>query len=772
MTETKAAESPQSRRETETDDEGEVSAAVRVFEGPVARLFAGLCIALAVFAITANVYGRVSTLWLVGIHFAGFALLCAMRYPLRIGRWMAPLWFDTLIGIAIAGATLFIVASENAIYEAGVRLSTWQWIAAIVTIAGAIELTRRTTGWIIPVLILFSLAYMSFLGGMISGIFRFAGLSFETVVFRSIFADEGMFGTIGRISATFVFMFIIFGAFLVRSGAGDFIINLARAVAGKLVGGPGFVAVFSSGLTGTISGSAVANTVSTGVITIPLMKKSGFPPKFAAGVEAASSTGGQLMPPIMGAGAFVMASNTQIPYLDIVAVATLPAVLYFLSVAFFVRIEAKKHGIVGMEGDDPQSALEVIKEGGPSFLVPIAVLIYLLIDGYTPVYAAGFAILSVIVASWVTGLTSDPPSQQEILTRMAPAIALPVIALAISAVLDLEALLGLAIVTAATLLGAFWSRRGMDIRAIVEALVLGASNMIMTAVLLIAVGLITNVIAGTGIGNTFSLMISGWAGGNLLIAIVLIALASLVLGMGLPVTAAYIVLATLSAPALQALIQNAELIQIIAAGALPEAAKAPFMLADPAALTTLAAPMDLAAARDLVLNAPQEVLGLVYPSALDAASVTAALLSAHMIIFWLSQDSNVTPPVCLTAFAAAAIAKTPQMATGVMAWKLAKGLYIVPVLFAYTPFLSGDPLTILLIFLKGVVGVYGLSAFLEGHMEAPLGWPARIVAGVAGAAALWPQAPLVNAAGIAVTIALLALSVRTDRTRMATPVAA
>ena len=702
---------------TEPDHEGEVSADVRAFSGRIGIAFAVLCALISLFAVGANVYGRISTLWLVGIHFAGFALLCALRYPLRAGRWTAPLWLDAAIGLVIAGAVLFIIGSENAIYAQGVRMTPPQWAAAILTILGAIELTRRTTGWIIPVLIVLSLAYVSFLGAMIPGVFRFAGLSVETVVFRSIFADEGMFGTIGRISATFVFMFIIFGAFLVRSGAGDFIIDLARAVAGKLVGGPGFVAVIASGLTGTISGSAVANTVSTGVITIPLMKRSGFPPKFSAGVEAASSTGGQLMPPIMGAGAFVMASNTQIPYLDIVAVAALPALVYFLSVALFVRIEAKKHGLRGVPGDEAKPALQVLKEGGPAFLIPIAVLVGLLIYGYTPVYAAGFAILSVIVASWLTP-------------------------------------------------------RPMGPRAVFEALALGANNMIMTAVLLIAVGLIVNVIAMTGIGNTFSLMISEWAGGNLLIAIVLIALASLVLGMGLPVTAAYIVLATLSAPALQALIQNSALIDLIASGTLPEAARAPFMLADPATMTALAGPMDPAAARALVMDAPPEVLGLVYPSALDAGTVTAALLSAHMIIFWLSQDSNVTPPVCLTAFAAAAIAKTPQMATGVTAWKLAKGLYIVPVLFAYTPFLSGDPVTVLLIFGKAVVGTYALSGLLEGHMEAPLGWPLRIVSGAAGFAALWPQMPLVNIAGVLVTVALLALTVRADRAQGASTVPA
>ncbi|MCT8268334.1 TRAP transporter fused permease subunit [Afifella sp. JA880] len=689
------------------DVDGEVETHVRSLVSWPARVFAACGIAISLFHIWANIDGRVSTLWLVGIHFAGFAFLACLRYPMKIGRFVAPLWLDATTGAVIAGATLFIIGSETAIYAQGVRLSPEHWVAGILVILGAIELTRRTTGPIIPVLIVLALSYVSFLGAYAPGVFRFAGLSTETVLFRSIFADEGMFGTIGRISASFVFMFILFGAFLVRSGAGDFIIDLARALAGRLVGGPGFVAVFASGLTGTISGSAVANTVSTGVITIPLMKKSGFPPRFAAGVEAAASTGGQLMPPIMGAGAFVMASNTQIPYLDIVAVATLPAIAYFLTVAFFVRIEAKKHHIVGVD-DESRSAWEVLKAGGPAFLVPVATLIGLLIYGFTPVYAAGWAILSVVAASWLTK------------NRMGP-------------------------------------------KAILEALALGAQNMIMTAVLLIAVGLIVNVIAMTGIGNTFSLMIAEWAGGNLLIALLLIALASLVLGMGLPVTAAYIVLATLSAPALQGMIENGYLVDLLTSGTLPEAARGPFLLADPEAMTKLAAPMSREAANAFIAAAPAEVLRLVHGQALDPALITAALLSAHMIIFWLSQDSNVTPPVCLTAFAAAAIARTPHMATGMTAWKLAKGLYIVPILFAYTPFLHGSVPEVLLVFAQAVIGSYAVGAAFEGYMEAPLAWPLRLLAGVAGVVVLWPGLPVATAIGAAMTFALLLWTIRLDR---------
>ena len=239
---------------------------------------------------------------------------------------------------------------------------------------------------------------------------------------------------------------------MLRSGAGDFVINLAQAMAGRFVGGPGLVAVFASGLTGTISGSAVANTASTGVITIPLMKKAGFQPKFAAGVEAAASTGGQLMPPIMGAGAFVMASYTQISYTTIVLYSVLPAILYFATVGFFVRIEAKRIGLQTVEGEQP-SVIEVLKSGGLPFLLPVSCLIGLLVYGFTPTYAAGISIIAVIISSWLTP------------NRMGP-------------------------------------------KAVIEALALGARNMVMTAILLCSVGLVVNVIATAGIGNTFSLMIT------------------------------------------------------------------------------------------------------------------------------------------------------------------------------------------------------------------------------------------------------------------------
>ncbi|MGH6918443.1 MAG: TRAP transporter permease, partial [Geminicoccaceae bacterium] len=448
--------------------------------------------------------------------------------------------------------------------------------------------------------------------------------------------------------------------------------------------------VLASGLMGSISGSSVANVVTTGVITIPLMKRAGFTPRFAAGVEAAASTGGPLMPPIMGAGAFIMSTYTQISYLAIVAVSVLPAILYFLSVAFWVRIEALKKGVAPVR-DDTLSLAQVLRTGGHA-LLPLIMLIVLLVVGFTPTYAAGASILAVIAASWLGQ------------TPMGP-------------------------------------------RAVVDALALGARNMVTTGLLLVSVGLVVNAIVTTGIGNTVSLMIGEWAGGSLLLTLLLVALAAVAIGLGLPVTATYVVLATLSAPALYVLIAQGQLVDLIAAGLLPEQAKALFMLTAPEAVASLGQPMAVAEAEALLAKVPAELTTQLLQQALSPAALTTALLSAHMCIFWLAQDSNITPPVCITAFAAAAIADTPPMATGFTAWMIAKGLYIMPLLFAYTPFLAGDFWLSLWIFAFATVGIYSLTAAISGWMEAPLSWVERFLLAATGIALLWPTGPIVNVPG-------------------------
>ena len=650
------------------------------------------------------------------LHFGGFALLVAMTTPLFASGPKALRLFDLLCGLIVFGAAIYMIFYGAAIEISFDDFGPFEWFLTGVLMLGGIEFTRRTTGPIIPILALIAFTFVPWWGAYAPQPFTFnsGSFSWETMVRGVIFDDEGMFGVLANISSTTIFLFIIFGAFLVRSGAGEFVIAFARAVAGRLVGGPGLVAVISSALTGTISGSAVANTASTGVITIPLMKRAGYSPSFAAGVEAAASTGGQLMPPIMGAGAFLMATYTNISYETIIAVAALPALLYFASVAMFVRIEARRAGLGAMEADGATLG-QAVRDHGASFLIPIATIVALLVSGFGAALSAVVGVVTVIASSW---LTKNP----------------------------------------------------MGPRAIWEALVQGARNMSFMAVLLCTIGILVSAIVKGSIGQKFSFMIADWSGGMVLIAVLLTAIASLVLGMGLPVTAAYIVLATLTAPMLRDLI-------IDASGAVPAAIAAgeysgQFMVGILQTLPQFLAPdgaIDLATA-----TAAYDALGpfekaQLRPYAVSEEVWLSALLSAHMIVFWLSQDSNVTPPVCLAAFTAAAIAKAPPMRTGFQSWKIAKGLYIVPILFAVTPMLSGSWIDALAIFGLGLVGVYGLAGALGGALEAPLSISERIVAGVAGVACLW-HGPLmlfgleighllINSIGVGLVLALLALTI-------------
>ncbi len=602
------------------------------------------------------------------LHLASFMIVCVWLNPISTHKsWQT---IDRLVFFVVALACLYISYAEDQIYERGVHLDIYDWIAGAVTILGVIELTRRTTGWIIPILILTGLSYVVWWGDLLSGVFRFSSLSPETLMFRSLYGDDALFGTISRISATFVFIFIIFGAFLLRSGAGDFVIHLSNAIAQKITGGPGIIAVISSGLTGTISGSAIANTASTGVITIPMMIKAGFPPRFAAAVEAAASTGGQLMPPIMGAGAFVMASYTQIPYATIVLVSILPAILYFMSLIFYIQIEAKKYGIKGVQIESMSIWTLLFKEG-LSFILPIITLITLFIIGYTPVYAGVAAITVIIISSWFT------PTK-------------------------------------------------LGFKGIIDALALATKNMATTAILLCTVGLIINVIVTAGIGNTFSLMIADWSGGSLLLAITLVALASLILGMGLPVTASYIVLATLSAPALFNLIAQSNIVEaLVATPEMPElsaiiAIISPELLPLPQSFT-------VAEAQAFVQQLPTEAQLLLHPILIDEQSLTMILLAAHLIIFWLSQDSNITPPVCLCTFTAAAIAKTHPMLTGLTSWKVAKALYIIPCLFAFTPFITGDFSDVIQVFVVASFGLFAFTLAMQGFYTRPLNIALRVI---------------------------------------------
>lgn len=658
-----------------------------------------------------NTFGVLSELRASVVHFAMFAALGALSWPLlRGGGWRGRLALaaDGIIAALAIGCAFYLFLGEESFYARASTFLWYDWVFCIAAPLIALELIRRTTGIVVPILCLLGFTYVTLWGAWLTGLLRFPGLSVEIALFRVFYSDDGMFGNIAQISWNLVAMFIIFGAFLQVSGADRFVLDIGRAIAKRMQGGPGFVAVIASALSGTISGSAVANVTSTGAVTIPLMKRAGFQPHFAAGVETAASTGGGILPPIMGAGAFIMASITAIPYLHIAAVSAIPALVFFAGVAMGVRIHAKRHNIRFVDEEAPP-LWQTIRRRGLPFLLPFGVLLYLLFTGVGPAYAAGVATATVVVVSWI----SDTP---------------------------------------------------MGPRRILEALALGARTMAPTAVLLVGIGILISAVATTGLGNVFSIMIDRWAGGNLAVALILIALASLVLGAALPVTASYVVLATLSAPALTDMILAHSANAALVAGQIPDMLRAVAMLAAPdIALPPPGQGMAAADAARLLAAVPQDMRGQIYDQILSPGAATLALLSAHMIIFWLSQDSNVTPPVCIPAYAAAAIAQASPIASGLVAWRLSKALYFVPLIMAYQPFLAADLLTQLTIAAFALPGIYALSAAIEGHAEARLTWPERLVMGLAGVVLIVPFGEWVNWLALAAVAGVMAINLRRDR---------
>jgi len=572
---------------------------------------------ISLFHVWINTIGILSELWRNSLHLGLLGALGFITvYPIGKKITKSRKIMDVIFAILLLSTSFYIIFFEDALHNRNEVTILRDLIFAGIAVVLTLIIVKRTTGWIIPAIAIFFMAYVLFLGNWIGGDFHFRGMRLSRFLYRLYFTDEGLFGITASISSTFVFMFILFAAFLLKSGGGDFIINISEAITKKITGGPGIVAVFSSGLMGTISGSAIANTVSTGSITIPMMKKAGFKPEFAAAVETAASTGGQIMPPIMGAGAFIMAEWTQTPYTVIIAIAFLPAIMYFATVGFYVYQTAKKYNLASDTTIETDPLITILREG-VHFFIPIIVLIGMLAAGYTPTYSAGYSIVAVILSSYLS------------------------------------------------------KNHKMKLFDILDSLALGAKNMVMVGVLLVGVGIIIGSISITGIAITFSQLIVTASGGNLILALILITLASLLLGMGLPVTAAYIMLAILAAPA----------------------------------LTTMG----------------------------------VSLLAAHMIIFWLSQDSNVTPPVCLAAFAAAGIAGSSPMRTGFEAWKLAKGLYVMPILFAYTHLIDGSWLQKFEIFGFGLLGLFAIAAFFTGLFLEKINYFERVFVFIIGVLLLIPH---------------------------------
>ena len=358
-------------------------------------------------------------------------------------------------------------------------------------------------------------------------------------------------------------------------------------------------------------------------------------------------------------------------------VSIVPALLYFMSVAFVIRIESVKYD-VGSEIDLVVDKAKLLS-GGLVFIIPLAVMIYMLLSGVTPSYSACGAIVAVILTSWATNILS-----KVFTSKIFNSIVLGPV-------------------------------------QITEAITYGIRSAIVTAILLVSIGIINNAIVTSGVGNSFSLMIAQWSQGSILLAIVLVGLVSLVLGMGLPTTASYIILAILTAPALSGIMSDTLIVKQLVAGISDPVKSNLFLLIDHPNVAKITTGMTESQAWDLMYAIPFEIITTIRPALVDTTTATTFLLIAHLIIFWLSQDSNVTPPVCLTAFTAAAIAGSRPMATGFESWKLAKGLYIIPLMFAYTPLISGGFWEILQVGFFGLFGIYATNAIIQLYSEGPIG---------------------------------------------------
>jgi len=539
-----------------------------------------------------------------------------------------------LVAMSVAvGAYIFI--DLNGIFDRQGDWSQWDITVGIVLVLLVLDATRRVIGLNLTCIASGFLLF-GYFGPYMPDILVHKGYSIERMATTLSLTTEGIFGLPTGVAATFVFIFILFGSFLEKTGAGNFFIDMAYSITGRFSGGPAKTAVVASGFMGSVAGSAIANVVATGSFTIPMMKKIGYRPHVAAAVEAAASTGGQLMPPIMGAGAFLMAEFTQTPYLEIIKIAFIPALLYFFSVILFVHLEAQKEGIWGQPKEVLPRLGKTMKKG-IHFIIPVGILITVLLMNYSPMMAGFIAILAI----YFTALLRKD------------------------------------------------SR--ISFTTLLKTLEQGARNAVVVGVACAAAGIIVGVVNLTGTGLRFSSLVVSLSQGNLLLALGLIAITSLLLGMGLPVTASYIVLVILAGPAL----------------------------------------MDL---------------GL-------------PLITAHMIVFWYSQDANITPPVALESFAASGIAGSSPMRTAFTSWKLAKGLYIIPIVMAYHPLL-----------LNGTTGevvqtvifcTFAITAFvicLERYFLVPLIWAETILYGGAAIALIWANDTL-NYIGFAVFVVLSAYQI-------------
>ena len=515
---------------------------------------------------------------------------------------------------------LYVIRHAEALTERweGVHPVTLaQVILGTVLVVAVLEASRRAVGFWFFVTTLVFMAYLV-LAPWLPGFLRSPrAYSYPQLVeMFFLYADEGVLGSLTGISSNLLMIFILFAAFMLHSGVGQFFMDISILLAGRYRGGPAKVAVVSSGLYGTISGSSVADCYATGSFSIPLMKKIGYKPEIAGAIEATASCGGPLMPPIMGAGAFIMAELTGVPYQQIIVAAALPAILYYLSLMATVHWEALKHGIGTMTADVPPVS-SLLRRA--LLFSPFVTVLAFLHAGYSPAKSALYSLLTAMVVSWIAG--DQPMTPRRIFDTMTEAM-----------------------------------RSGVIIAAV-----------------LAASGLIVAAMSRTGVALAFSSTIVNFSAGHLIVALFLIFAIVSVLGTGIPTTPSYILAVTVGGAAL--------------------------------------------------------------------AKLDVDILAAHLFVFYYAVLADVTPPVAVTAVAAAQIANANPMTTGWQATRIGIGGFLAPFLFIYQPALlmRGEWTTIVAAFVCAVIGISALCAALAGHMFTPLGWGQRLLLIAISLAAISPS---------------------------------
>ena len=604
----------------------------RVYSGFFAKFVAALAITFSVFQLYTAVFGVLDAMIQRSIHLSFGLCLIFLLYPTS-KKWsrtkLHPL--DAVLAVLGVLAPIYIVANYQVLVTRAGQTTPFDLIAGIIGILLVLEAARRVVGIPMVIVALVFVTY-AFIGPYIPGKLAHRGARVDTLVQHLYYTTEGIFGIPLGVSSTFIFLFILFGAYLERTGLGQLFIDLSNAVAGWTAGGPAKVAVLSSALMGTVSGSSVANVVGTGSFTIPMMKKLGYKGEFAGAVEATASTGGQLMPPIMGAAAFLMAEFTGLPYSRIIAGAAIPALLYYFGVWSGVHYEAKKLGLKGLSREDLPKFKRIMLDRG-HLIIPLVAIIYLLVTGFTPMKAALWAIILSILSSMV---------------RKAPRI---------------------------------------KPMALIKGLEAGARGALGVIAATACAGIIIGVVTLTGLGLKLGSVLVEIANGNLLITLFFTMLTSILLGMGVPTTANYVITSTIAAPAI--------------------------------------------------------VMIMAQRAGLDPFAVAPAhiILPAHMFAFYFGIIADVTPPVALAAFAGAGIAKANPMKTGVNATKLAIAAFLVPYIFVMSPqmlLFNVTPIGLIWMLITSLIGITAVSGAVNAWFRTHMNWIERIAAFAGGLLMIYP----------------------------------